>query len=154
MQFLPFKHEFFGFFHLQGSIFCIFDLLGMNFGNFHPWGWILCNFFSLRWILCNFYPLRLNSLQFLSLKGEIFAIFTLRFFLGEKDKKLLLYWWILWNFDFYFSDWGFFYLEFWVCVVLTQITRFLLGDLLRYVQKCAHRRKWQKWRLIAKIAKL
>ena len=134
LHFSPLQDEFFAIFILKGDFFLIFTLKG--------------------WILCNFYPLRLNSLQFLSLKGEIFAIFTLRFFLGEKDKKLLLYWWILWNYDFYFSYWGFFYLEFWVCVVLTKITRFLLGDLLRYVQKCAHRRKWQKWRLIAKIAKL
>ena len=101
-NFYPSSMNSLDFFTLQGSIFCIFDLLGMNFGNFHPWGWILCNFFSLRWILCNFYPLRLNSLQFLPFKGEIFASFTfLRFFWGEKDKKLLLYWWIFWNFYFF-----------------------------------------------------
>ena len=45
--------------------------------------------------------------------------------------------WILWNFDFYFSDWSF---SIWnsVCVVLTQITRFLLGDLLTFftLQAC------------------
>ena len=97
LHFLPFKGEFFLFFILHGWIFY----------NFHPW----------RWIPYDFFPLRLNSLQFSPFKSEIFAIFTfLRYFLGERDKKLLLQWWILWTFGFYLSDWGF---SFWnsACVL-------------------------------------
>ena len=154
LHFSPFKGEFFVFFILPEWILCIFDLVRMNsllfstvkgeffaFFTLKGWiflffilhGWIFYNFHPWRWILYDFFPLRLDSLQFSPFKSEIFAIFVfLRYFLGERDKKLLLQWWILWTFGFYFSDWGF---SFWnsACVLfLSKITHFLLGDLLTF----------------------
>ena len=89
--------NFFHFLFFTGDFFTIFSLEG--------------EFFTI------FFPLRLNSLQFSPFKSDIFAIFTfLRYFLGERDIKLLLQWWIPWTFGFYLSDWGF---SFWnsACVL-------------------------------------
>ena len=73
----------------------------------------------------------MNSLQFSPFKDEIFSIFTfLRFFLGEKDKITLIM--VNCFYFFFILVTGFFYLEFCVCVVWSQITRFLLGDLLTF----------------------
>ena len=113
------------FFTLQGWIPCIFHPFRMNFLQFLTSKGEFIAFFSLlEWSFCIFYPSRVNSLQFLP---EFFAVFTLQvwnlcnfyffeIFLGEKDKKFLLQWWIFWTFGLYFSDWGF---SFWnsACVL-------------------------------------
>ena len=91
MQFLPFKHEFFGFFHPSRVNFLHFWSFRDEFWQFSP----------LRVNSLQFFLFKVNSLQFLPFKVEFFAIFTLQgwnfckfylfeIFLGWKGQKITL----------------------------------------------------------------
>ena len=102
LYFLPFKSEFLAILALEGEFFQFLPLKDEFFAVFTLQGWNLCNFYFRE------------------------------LFLGWKVQKIALamvnslYCWV------FFKWLGFFFLEFCVCVVLSQITRFLLGDLLTF----------------------
>ena len=91
LQFLPFKHDFFGFFHPSR----------VNFLHFWPFRDEFWQFSPLRVNSLQFFLFKVNSLQFLPFKVEFFAIFTLQgwnfckfylfeIFLGWKGQKITL----------------------------------------------------------------